>query len=50
MKNIIKVENLNKTFRQEIKKNGLKDKFMAYLKPEYKDFEAVSNISFTVEE
>ncbi|EKE29839.1 MAG: hypothetical protein ACD_2C00088G0004 [uncultured bacterium (gcode 4)] len=50
MNTIIKVKDLNKTFKQEVKKSGIKDKLFSFLKPEYKNFVAVSNISFEVRE
>lgn len=48
MNTIIKVENLNKTFKQEIKKIGFKNKMKSLFKSEYKDFVAVDWINLTI--
>ncbi|MDD2486815.1 MAG: ATP-binding cassette domain-containing protein [Candidatus Gracilibacteria bacterium] len=50
MKPIITVKDLNKTFKQEIRKSGFKNKLKSIFKPEYNDFEAVSSIGFQVME
>lgn len=50
MEPIITVKNLAKTFKIEIKKSWFTNKFRSYLKPEYKNFEAVSSIDFEVME
>jgi ABC-2 type transport system ATP-binding protein len=47
---IIEADNLSKTFRTRVKKEGLKAGLSALLKPEHRDIEAVRGVSFSVEE
>jgi ABC-2 type transport system ATP-binding protein len=48
MKTIIKVNNLKKIFKQEIKKHGFIPRLKSIFKWEYKEIDAVSDISFEV--
>lgn len=45
---IIQVTNLSKVFRTEIKEPGFVNRIRSLFRPIYKEYEAVSNISFTV--
>jgi ABC-2 type transport system ATP-binding protein len=47
--NIIKVENLCKTFKVKTKEAGLKGSVKSIFSPSYREIEAVNNISFQVE-
>ena len=47
---IIKVENLYKTFKIKEKKAGLKESIRSIISPKYKYVTAVKNISFSLEE
>jgi ABC-2 type transport system ATP-binding protein len=47
--NIIKVENLCKTFKVKTKEAGLKGSVKSIFSPSYREVEAVNNISFQVE-
>ena len=48
MNPIIKVNNLQKSFKQEIKKQWFLNRLNSLFKPEYKKIEAVKNVSFEV--
>lgn len=47
---VIKVNNLKKSFKTKIKKEGLKGSVESLLRPQYKEFDAVSGIDFEVEQ
>lgn len=47
---IIKVENLSKVYKTSIKQPGLMGYMKHLVKPRYKEFTAVNNISFKVQE
>jgi ABC-2 type transport system ATP-binding protein len=46
---IIKVSNLNKTFKVKTKEEGLRGSFKSMFSPSYREIKAVNNISFEVE-
>ncbi|MBN1624591.1 MAG: ATP-binding cassette domain-containing protein [Clostridia bacterium] len=46
----IKLDGLSKTYKVKIKGEGFKSTFKSLIKPEYKEVEAVKNVSFSVEE
>ncbi len=48
MKKAIKVKNLTKNFKIEVKKSWFKNRIKSLFKPEYKTFKAVDNINFEV--
>ena len=48
--NVIEVNSLNKQFKSKIKEEGFRGSMKAMFKPEYKMKDAVSNLSFNVEE
>lgn len=45
---IIKVKDLQKTFKQEIKKSWFRNRLKSFFNPEYNQIEAVKNVSFEV--
>ena len=47
--NVIKVNDLKKSFKTKIKKEGLKGSIEALFKPQYREFDAVNGINFEVE-
>lgn len=47
---VLFVENLSKRFRTRVKAEGLAASFGALLRPQYRDVEAVRDVSFSVEE
>ena len=49
MSPIIQVSHLSKTFRIEVKKSGFNNRIRSLFHPEYSEYEAVKDISFTVE-
>lgn len=46
---MIRVECLSKTFKKEIKKNGLKGSISSFFNPKIEEVYAVNNISFHVD-
>jgi len=48
MKKVIKVKDLKKIFKVEVKKQGFKNRLKSLFKWEYKEVDAVSNVSFDV--
>lgn len=44
------LENLSKTYKVKVKGEGFKNTIKSLVKPEYKEVEAVKNVSFTVDE
>jgi len=48
MDNVIKVDDLKKVFRQEIKKQGFIPRIKSIFKWEYREIDAVTNVSFEV--
>jgi ABC-2 type transport system ATP-binding protein len=46
---VIDVFDLNKTFKTRLKYDGIRSKFMNYLRPSYKNISAVDKISFNVD-
>lgn len=47
---IIQVSHLSKTFRIEVKKSGFMNRFRSLFHPEYTEYEAVKDITFSVEQ
>ncbi|HPJ21384.1 MAG TPA: ATP-binding cassette domain-containing protein [Clostridia bacterium] len=46
----IKLDGLSKTYKVKVRGEGLKNTFKSLVKPEYKEVEAVKNVSFSVDE
>ncbi|MDD2916281.1 MAG: ATP-binding cassette domain-containing protein, partial [Candidatus Gracilibacteria bacterium] len=46
---IIQVTNLSKTFRTEVKQSGFMNRIRSLFHPTYREYEAVSGISFSVQ-
>jgi ABC-2 type transport system ATP-binding protein len=48
--NVIEVENLTKVFKSHVKQEGLLNSFRSLYKREFKEYTAVDNVSFTIEQ
>jgi ABC-2 type transport system ATP-binding protein len=48
--NVIEVENLTKVFKSHVKQEGLLNSFRSLYRREFKEYTAVDNVSFTIEQ